>query len=62
MSSHTISSDPPNGVNAWRHHIRSTIGLGIPFVGAQLAQMAINTTDVIMVGWLGTVELAAVVL
>lgn len=62
MSSHTISSDPPNGVNAWRHHIRSTIGLGIPFVGAQLAQMAINTTDVIMVGWLGTIELAAVVL
>ncbi|MFN7023456.1 MAG: MATE family efflux transporter [Pseudorhizobium sp.] len=56
----------PHGVvaesNSWGRHIRSTVGLGIPFVGAQLAQMAINTTDVIMVGWLGTTELAAIVL
>ncbi|MGF9691780.1 MATE family efflux transporter [Rhizobium sp. 0TCS1.26] len=48
--------------NSWSTHIRATVGLGIPFVGAQLAQMAINTTDVVMVGWLGTTELAAVVL
>lgn len=48
--------------NSWRNHMRATIGLGIPFAGAQLAQMAINTTDVVMVGWLGTTELAAVVL
>nr|WP_165135305.1 MATE family efflux transporter [Rhizobium rhizoryzae] len=48
--------------NSWGSHVKSTIGLGVPFVGAQLAQMAINTTDVVMVGWLGTTELAAVVL
>lgn len=48
--------------NSWGSHVKSTIGLGIPLVGAQLAQMAINTTDVVMVGWLGTTELAAVVL
>ncbi|MDO1582379.1 MATE family efflux transporter [Rhizobium oryzicola] len=48
--------------NSWRTHLWATFSLGVPFVGAQLAQMAINTTDVIMVGWLGTTELAAVVL
>ncbi|MCY1668280.1 MATE family efflux transporter [Rhizobium sp. SL86] len=52
-----ISSD-----NSWGAHLRGTLVLGLPFVGAQLAQMAINTTDVIMVGWLGTTELASVVL
>lgn len=62
MPSPSAVAASPVPDNSWGHHIRSTIGLGIPFVGAQLAQMAINTTDVIMVGWLGTVELAAVVL
>nr|CAD6410710.1 MATE family efflux transporter [Rhizobium sp. Q54] len=62
MSSLSASAASSVQANSWGHHIRSTIGLGIPFVGAQLAQMAINTTDVIMVGWLGTLELAAVVL
>lgn len=61
----TISTAPmssPAGGNSWWSHIKATVALGIPFVGAQLAQMAINTTDVVMVGWLGTTELAAVVL
>lgn len=40
----------------------ATAKLGFPLIGAQLAQMAINTTDVVMLGWLGTVELAAGVL
>jgi len=48
--------------NAWSTHMRATLALGAPLVGAQLAQMAINTTDVILVGWLGTTELASVVL
>ncbi len=48
--------------NSWRAHLRGTLLLGIPFAGAQLAQMAINTTDVVMVGRLGTTELASVVL
>lgn len=46
----------------WLSDIRPTLALGLPLAGAQLAQMAINTTDVIMVGWLGAVELGAVVL
>ncbi|MCF6367352.1 MATE family efflux transporter [Rhizobium halophilum] len=62
MLTPSAASDAVAGINSWGHHIRSTIRLGVPFVGAQLAQMAINTTDVIMVGWLGTLELAAVVL
>lgn len=48
--------------NAWSSHVRGTVALGVPLVGAQLAHMAINTTDVILVGWLGTTELASVVL
>jgi len=48
--------------NSWPSHMRATFALGVPLVGAQLAQMAINTTDVILVGWLGTTELASVVL
>lgn len=48
--------------NSWSSHMRATFALGVPLVGAQLAQMAINTTDVILVGWLGTTELASVVL
>jgi MATE family multidrug resistance protein len=48
--------------NSWGSHLRATFALGVPLVGAQLAQMAINTTDVILVGWLGTTELASVVI
>ncbi len=46
----------------WTSDIRPTLALGLPIAGAQLAQMAINTTDVVMVGWLGPTELAAMVL
>lgn len=49
-------------VKPWRAHFSATAKLGLPLIGAQLAQMAINTTDVIMLGWLGTTELAASVL
>lgn len=40
-------------------HLRATVVLGLPLVGAQIAQMLINVTDTIMLGWLGTRELAA---
>ncbi|GGF04509.1 MATE family efflux transporter [Stappia taiwanensis] len=46
----------------WRSDIRPTLMLGLPIAGAQVAQMAINTTDVLMIGWLGATELAAAVL
>ena len=43
-------------------HINATFALGLPLVGAQLAQMGIGVTDTIMIGWLGARELAASVL
>jgi MATE family, multidrug efflux pump len=46
----------------WPGHVRATLVLGLPLVGAQLAQMLINTTDVVMLGWYGTEQLAAGVL
>ncbi len=54
---------PGTGAAAlWRSDIRPTLALGLPLAGAQLAQMAINTTDVLMIGRLGAEELAASVL
>lgn len=43
-------------------HIRATLALGLPLAAAQLAQLAVNTTDTVMIGWLGARELAASVL
>jgi MATE family multidrug resistance protein len=43
-------------------HARETLALGLPLAGAQLAQMALHVTDVVMVGWYGVLPLAAVVL
>ncbi|MCG6857252.1 MAG: MATE family efflux transporter [Salaquimonas sp.] len=45
-----------------RAHVAATLKLGLPLVGAQIAQLAIQTTDTVMIGWLGTRELAAGVL
>jgi MATE family multidrug resistance protein len=47
---------------SWFGHVRATLALGLPLIGAQLAQMAINVTDTVMIGWLGPRELAAAVL
>lgn len=41
---------------------RTTLALALPLAATQLAQIAINTTDVVMVGWLGPDALAAVAL
>ena len=41
---------------------RATLMLALPLAATQLAQIAINTTDVVMVGWLGAESLAAVAL
>ena len=40
-------------------HVRRTLVLGLPLVGAQLAQILVNTTDTVMLGWLSTEALAA---
>jgi MATE family multidrug resistance protein len=50
------------GDNSWASHIRATFSLGIPLIGAQLAQLGIHTTDVVIVGQLGAEKLAAMVL
>lgn len=42
--------------------MKATLLLGLPLIGAQLAQLGINTTDVVIMGRLGTTELAAMVL
>lgn len=47
---------------SWGGHVRATLALGLPLIGAQLAQIAINVTDTLMVGRLGAAELAAAVL
>ncbi|MDB5525340.1 MAG: efflux family protein [Rhizobium sp.] len=48
--------------NSWKSHFFATLALGIPLIGAQLAQLGINVTDVFIMGRLGTPELAAMVL
>jgi MATE family multidrug resistance protein len=53
---------PRNWSEYWRCELRPTLSLGLPMAGAQVAQIAVNTTDVLMIGWLGATELAAAVL
>lgn len=43
----------------WRGELKALFALAWPLVVAQLAQMALLTTDVIMMGWLGPQYLAA---
>ncbi|MBB3963588.1 MATE family efflux transporter [Rhizobium metallidurans] len=52
----------PTTDNRWSAHFRATLALGVPLIGAQLAQLGINTTDVMIVGRLGAENLAAMVL
>ncbi|MCR9087236.1 MAG: MATE family efflux transporter [Rhodobacteraceae bacterium] len=44
----------------YSQHARAVVNLGAPLVGSQLAQIAIQTTDTLMLGWYGVTELAAV--
>lgn len=50
------------GARPWAHEARATLKLGWPLIVAQLSNMALNTTDVVMMGWLGPEFLAAGVL
>ncbi len=43
-------------------HLRATVLLGLPMVGAMLAQILMSITDTVMLGWLGAAPLAASVL
>lgn len=52
----------PAGAQPWGEHFFATLKLGLPLVGAQLAQISIGVTDTLMIGWLGAEELAAATL
>ena len=59
-----ISSEPHSAAEAgtyisWGQELRAVLALSWPLVLTQLAQMSLNTTDVIMMGWLGRDYLAA---
>ncbi len=58
----TVRPSAHDNDNSWSAHVRATLALGIPLIGAQLAQLGINTTDVMIVGRLGAEQLAAMVL
>ena len=61
MTNSAITAEQPVA-SSWGHHVSETLRLGIPLVGAQLAQLAIHTTDIVIIGRIGTAELAAMVL
>lgn len=46
----------------WSAHLRETVLLGLPLIAAQLAQMALNVTNTLVLGRVGPQELAASVL
>ena len=45
-----------------REHLLSTLKLSLPLIIAQIAQLGLGLTDVAMIGWYGTNELAALTL
>ena len=45
-----------------REHLPSTLKLSLPLIIAQIAQLGLGLTDVAMIGWYGTSELAALTL
>lgn len=63
MSDNVAPASPaPDAVSAgsgWGEELRATFSLAWPLVIAQLAQNALHTTDVILLGWLGPTYLAA---
>ena len=62
MGSLGLSEARPIGktaLDAWRAELRATLALGLPLIASQLAQIAINTTDTLMMGRLGAQALAA---
>jgi len=62
MSTDSTLADTPSGSTetvTWAGELRATFNLAWPLVIAQLAQNALVTTDVIMMGWLGPRYLAA---
>lgn len=46
-------------MTAWRRELRPTLALALPIVAGQLSQMLMGITDSVMLGHVGTVDLAA---
>lgn len=62
MSAHSAAPDADPTVlptGSWPRELSALLRLGWPLIVAQLAQNALVTTDVIMMGWLGPKYLAA---
>jgi MATE family multidrug resistance protein len=53
---------PPHSAGAWRDEFRATLTLAWPLVLANLTQQAIQATDVLLMGRLGSTQLAAATL
>jgi multidrug resistance protein, MATE family len=51
-----------HGARAWRQEARALTALSVPIILTNVGQVAIQTTDVVMIGWLGPEALAASVL
>jgi MATE family multidrug resistance protein len=54
-----VAAISDSAAGSWNAELRATFALAWPLVIAQLAQTALTTTDVIMMGWLGPQALAA---
>lgn len=55
----SLPADRGETSSSWASEFRATFALAWPLVIAQLAQNALHTTDVILLGWLGSTYLAA---
>jgi MATE family multidrug resistance protein len=51
-----------HAIGAWRREGRALFALSVPIVLTNIGQVAIQTTDVLLIGWLGAEALAASVL
>ena len=51
-----------HAAGAWRREARALLTLSLPIVLTNIGQVAIQTTDVVLIGWLGPAALAASVL
>ncbi|SEK66968.1 MATE family efflux transporter [Pacificibacter marinus] len=63
MTHNDLPSGTPNiKTRSFSEHARMVLTLGLPLAASQLAQFALHMTDVVMMGWYGLDELAALVL
>jgi MATE family, multidrug efflux pump len=58
-SSAAVATGATTATQAWWREVVAMTALALPLVGSQLAVIAMATTDVIMMGWLGPTQLAA---